>query len=107
MKWVMIAVAAVALAGCTKSVSEMSYTEMKQYVAQLEDKCRKQGVPQNEIRICVEQEGRADQARRMKQRQIGAAISQASADYGRSMQANRPVNCTSTGYGNTVRTTCY
>ncbi|MGN6535216.1 MAG: hypothetical protein ACTHKQ_05725 [Mesorhizobium sp.] len=104
---IVAAMAALALSGCTKSVSEMSYTELKQYASNMVEKCQKQKVPKNELEACAMQEMRADQSRRMRQREIGAAISQASADYNRSIQANRPVNCTSTGYGNMVRTTCY
>lgn len=107
MKLAAVVCASLLLAGCTKSTSEMSYTELKQYASQMVEKCQKQGVPQNEIEACAMQEMRADQARRMKQKQMGAAISQASADYNRSVQANRPINCTSTGGYGMVRTTCY
>ena len=106
MKWVFI-IAALFAAGCTQSVNEMSYSQLQAYAAQMVEKCQKQGVPDSQMRACAEQEMRADQSRRMKQRQFGAAMAQASADYNRSLQANRPINCTSTGFGNTVRTTCY
>lgn len=97
----------IAFVGCTQTIDEMSYTQLQSYVASMADKCREQGVPESQMEACVQQEVRADQSRRRKQRQFGAALSQASAEYGRSVQANRPVNCTSTGFGNTVRTTCY
>ena len=106
-KMMLLAAMAVSLTGCTKSVSEMSYPELKQYASGMVEKCQKQGVPKAELEACAMQEMRADQSRRQRQREIGAAISEAGADYNRSLQANRPVNCTSTGYGNMVRTTCY
>lgn len=106
MKWVVV-VFAVALAGCTQTVDEMSYTQLQQYAAQMVEKCQKQGVPDTHLQACAEQEMRADQSRRRKQRQIGEAISAAGEGYSRSAQANRPIHCTSTGYGNQVRTTCY
>lgn len=105
MRWIIFA--ALALAGCTTSVDEMSYSQLQEYATRMAEKCQEQGVPEEELQACAEQEIRADQARRMKQRRLGAAISQASAEYGRSVHANRPVNCTSTGYGNMIRTTCY
>lgn len=105
MRWIIFA--ALALAGCTTSVDEMSYSQLQQYATRMAEKCQEQGVPAEQMDACVEQEIRADQARRMKQRRIGAAISRASAEYGRNVQANRPVNCTSIGYGNMIRTTCY
>ncbi len=108
MKWAIIAVAAVTVSGCTKSVSEMSYTELKQYTASLVKRCEMQGVPQAELKDCVRQEFSADYTRRMKQEEIATAIAGASADYSRSVQANRSraVRCTSTGNGYTVTTTC-
>lgn len=115
MKWITVTCAAMLLTACTQSVDEMSYTQLKQYAEQMVEKCKKQGIPDAELEACARQEIRADQSRRVRQRQIGAAISQASADYGRNaqaaaqanMHANRSVNCTSTRFGNTVRTNCY
>lgn len=112
MKWVIVA-CAIALAGCeTKSVDEMSYTEVKQYAGELMERCRAQGAAAgNEMQMCINQEARADEMKRRKaiqtRRQIGAAIAAGADGYARGSQANRSVNCTSTGYGNTVRTTCY
>jgi hypothetical protein len=95
-------------AGCTKSVDEMTYSELRSYAAQMEERCRKQGVVSApEMQACVSQEARADQSRRMKQRQIGDAISAAGDEMSRNARANRPINCTSTGMGNMVRTTCF
>lgn len=107
MRWVVAVVTAVMVTGCTKSVSEMNYTELREYAASLLERCRAQGVPDAELEFCAQQEFRLDQAKRARQREIGAAIAKASADYNRSVQANRPINCTSTGYGGFVRTTCY
>lgn len=106
MKWVIVA-CAIALAGCTQSVDEMSYTQLQAYATSMVEKCQKQGVPDEQLRACAEQEMRADQARRMRQRQFGAALSQASADYGRSMQANRPVTTNCHRFGNNVSCTSY
>jgi len=106
-KTMLLAAMAALLAGCTTSIDEMSYPQRQKYVAGMVDKCRKEGVPDAEMNACVQQEVTADQSRRMRQKQVGAAIAGASQSYGRYLQANRPVNCTSTGYGNTVRTTCY
>lgn len=106
---ILLLACAVALAGCsTKSIDEMSYTEVKAYGAVLHKKCVDQGVkPGPEMQLCINQEARADQSRRQKQKEIGAALAGAGEAYSQSMQANRTVNCTSTGYGNTVRTSCY
>lgn len=106
MKWLLL-ISTILCAGCTKSVSEMSYTEFREYVGQLAERCRQQGAPEAEMELCIRQEATADQARRQKQREIGAAIAAGAQEYNRSMQASRPINCTSTGYGNTVRTRCY
>lgn len=108
MKRVVLLAAALAIAGCTKTVDEMSYSEVKEYAAKMHERCVKQGVkPGPEMQTCINQEARADQARRARQRQIGAAIADAGDNYSRSVQANRPINCTSTGGYGTVRTTCY
>jgi hypothetical protein len=106
-KTVIVAAMAALVAGCTQSIDEMSYSQRQKYVASMADKCRKEGVSDAEMTACVQQEVSADQSRRMRQKRVGAAIAGASQAYGNSLQANRPVNCTSTGYGNMVRTTCY
>lgn len=118
---VLAIVPVLALAACTQSVNEMSYSQLQAYAASMVEKCQKQGVPDDQLRACAEQEMRADQARRMRQRQFGAALAGASQAYGNSMQqqaaiaaASRPVTCTSTpnsswvgGPVSSVRTTCY
>lgn len=106
MKWA-LGVALLALAGCTTSTDEMSYSQLQAYAATMVEKCQKQGVPDEQLQACAEQEMRADQARRMRQRQFGAALSQASADYGRSVQANRPVTTNCHRFGNNVSCTSY
>src|SRR5690606_1647792 len=117
-RWAMkriVVVAALFVAGCTQSVSEMSYSQLQAYSARMVEKCQKQGVPQSQMQARSEQEIHADQSRRMKQRQFGAAISGASQAYGQGMQsAARPVTCTSTpsstwvgAPASSVRTTCY
>src|SRR5690606_6305693 len=106
------------LSACTQTVDEMSYSQLQAYATQMVEKCQKQGVPDAQLEACAHQEIRADQARRMKQRQIGAAIAGAGDAYGQSMQRsaamNRAVTCASTprsswvgGPVSSVRTTCY
>lgn len=113
MKRLALLVAALAVAGCeTKSVDEMSYSEVKQYAAELLERCKKQGAsPGNEMQMCINQEARADEVKRRKaiqtRRQIGAAIAAAGDGYARGSQANRAVNCTSNRVGTYVYTNCY
>lgn len=112
MRWIVL-LAPLALVSCqSKSVSEMSFSEVRQYAAELMERCKEQGAqPGEEMQMCIDQEALADETKRRRsiatRQAIGAAISQASADYGRSVRANRPINCTSIGYGNMVRTDCY
>lgn len=105
----LLVVGLVALAGCsTKSMNEMNYSELKAYAVEMQARCAKQGVKSDkEMKLCMNQEAMADQSRRQRQKEFGAALSQASQAYSQSYNANRSVNCTSTGYGNMVRTTCY
>lgn len=102
-------VGVVALAGCsTKSMNEMNYSELKAYAVEMQARCQKQGVKgEQEMKLCINQEAMADQGRRQRQKQFGAALAGASQAYGQSMQANRPVNCTSSRIGNQVYTNCY
>lgn len=101
-------VAALLASGCsTKQMDEMSYTELREYAATMLEKCKEQGVPEAELEACARQEARADQSRRMRQRAIGEAISEAGDSYSRSAAANRPVSCTSTRAGSMINTTCY
>lgn len=100
------------LCGCqSKSVDEMSYTEVRQYAGQLVERCRKQGAKVGmEMQTCINQEARSDEAKRrnaIQTRQaIGAALAEAGQAYDRSIQANRPVNCTSNRVGTSVYTSC-
>src|SRR5690606_28209657 len=107
-----------AVGGCTTTVEEMSYTQLQEYATGMAEKCRKMGVPDEQLEACAVQEISADQARRRKQRQLGAAIAGASQAYGNALQqsaySNRMVTCTSTPSGSwvggpvsQVRTTCY
>ncbi|RWM76489.1 MAG: hypothetical protein EOR81_22825 [Mesorhizobium sp.] len=91
------------IAGCqTKPLSEMSYAESKQYVAQLIDRCQKEGVTsRQEMELCVHQEARADEAKRVNaiatRRAIGRALQAAAASQPRTTTCNRfgnTVNCT-------------
>lgn len=60
-----------ALSACTKTVDEMSYSEVKEYAAEMHKKCLAQGVKDGpEMQLCINQEARADQSRRIRQRQI-------------------------------------
>ena len=111
------------IGGCqTKSVNEMSYTEVKQYAASLVARCKAEGAkPGAETQACINQEARADEYRRVKNIQTRRRIGAALADAGEGMQRNaaimstpRPLNCTSTpssswvgGPVGQVRTTCY
>jgi hypothetical protein len=111
-KTVIVAAMAALVAGCqSKPSAEMSYSELKQYAGSLVERCRKQVSSESEMQACINQEARSDEYKRRQavetRKAIGRAIASGSQAYGRSLQANRPVNCTSTGYGNTVRTTCY
>lgn len=116
----LLLVGLVVLAGCsTKSMNEMNYSELKAYAVEMQTRCEKQGVKgDQEMKACINQEAMADQSRRQRQKQFGAALAGASQAYGNSMQrsaaVNRPVTCNSTGNSswvggpiNSVRTTCY
>lgn len=109
-------------AGCqTKSVNEMSYTEVKEYAGKLHERCVKQGAKEGaDMQMCINQEARSDEAKRIKNKEMAQAIGQALSDTGDQMQANarnqalvnamnRPVNCTSrrSYAGGPVYTSCY
>jgi len=120
MRWAVLLAASVCLASCqSKSVSEMSYTEVKAYAQQLLERCKKQGAgPGAETQACINQEALADENRRLNairtQQAVGNALAAAGAGMQRSATMNRQVYCTSTpsstwvgGPVSTVRTTCY
>ena len=108
------ALGALGLGGCqtTKPPNEMSYVELKQYAASLVERCKQEGAkPGAETQACVNQEARADEAKRTKsdqqRRAFGLALANASRAYGNSLQANRPVTCNTSRYGNYATTRCY
>lgn len=113
MRIIIIFFAAALLTGCqTKSVEEMSYSELREYALSIHKRCEAQGVvSESEMRLCMNQELTADATKRRKAIQTGRAISQALASTGENMQRNaamnRPINCTSTGFGNTINTRCF
>jgi hypothetical protein len=110
-----LAVAALmTLAGCqTKPIEQMSYTEVRQLAGEIAKRCNDQGVkgPSREFSACTQQEITREASLRQenaeRRQRVGAALSQAGQNYNRSVQANRPVNCTSNMMGNSVSTTCY
>jgi hypothetical protein len=108
-----IFLAAAILAGCqSKPVSEMSYAEVKQYGAELIARCKAEGAkPGAETQACINQEARADEAKRQNaaatRQAVGMALAGASLSYGQSLQANRPATCYTSGYGYGITTTCY
>lgn len=93
------------LSGCqSKSVNEMGYAEMNQYVAKLIDRCQKEGVTsRQEMELCVHQEARADEAKRVdfiaRRRAIGRALQAAA--------ANQPKQTTCSTFGTMTNCTTY
>jgi hypothetical protein len=106
-------VSAIALAGCeTKLPSEMSHTETKQLAQQIYQRCLDQGVAPGsaEMDVCTKHETYREIDQRLNNRatarEIGGGLQQAADNYNRARQ-RRPVTCTSTAVGPTVRTTCF
>ena len=90
---------AAALGGCqtTKSPSEMSYAELKQYSAALVERCRQEGAkPGAETQACVYQEARADEANRQdsirRRRAFGVALAQAGNNFQRSAETQAQIS---------------
>jgi hypothetical protein len=106
-------VSASALAGCeTKLPSEMSHTEAKQFAQQIYQRCLDQGVVPgtDEMNVCTKHESYREIDQRFKNRatvrEVGRGLQNAADNYNRANQ-QRPVTCTSTAAGPTIRTTCY
>lgn len=74
-------VAALALAGCTQTVEEMSYSERKALAEQIVQRCYAQGVKSGtpEMALCTQAESQREQATRSRK----AAVEDA-------RRANRP-----------------
>lgn len=74
MRSLFFGLAVLTLAGCqqNKPVSELSYTELKQVAAQIEQRCVDQGAPRGSSGwdMCIKQEATRETARRNRARQI-------------------------------------
>lgn len=94
MKWVIVA-CAIALAGCNKTVAEMSYTERQKLAQELVKRCHSQGVKDGtaEMNTCLGAEAQSETARRERRARRADAI-----------LASRPMT-TCTPSGNSV--VCY
>lgn len=108
----MLMVSVIALAGCeTKLPSEMSHTEAKQFAQQIYQRCLDQGVVPGteEMNVCTKHESYREIDQRFKNRatvrEVGRGLQNAADNYNRANQ-QRPVTCTSTAAGPTIRTTC-
>lgn len=101
------------LAGCTKTVEEMSYSERQNLASELVKRCVEQGVKvgTKEMNSCTFVEAQREiYGRRTKasnEREAFARLGRGMQAYGAASQANRPVNCTSRRIGYTVSTSCY
>ena len=114
--WVRCAAAlgsAVVLGGCETTLpTEMSHTEAKQLAQTIIQRCLDQGVAQGsaEMDVCTKHETYREIDKRLANRaaveEIGRGVQTAADNYNRATQ-RRPVTCTSTAMGPTVRTTCY
>ena len=82
----------------------MSYTQARQYVAMLIDRCQKEGVrSKRDMEVCVRQEAGADEAARKKRREFGRALQAA----GHAIESSRPRTTTCSGFGNMVTGNTY
>jgi len=113
MGYVAAVVSAIALGGCETTLpSEMSHTEAKQLAQQIIQRCLDQGVDPRtpEMDVCTNQETHREISKRFRNRaavrEVALGIQNAADNYNRASQ-RRPVNCTSTAVGHTVRTTCF
>ena len=99
-----------ALAGCETTLpSEMSHTEAKQFAEKIIQSCVDQGVVpgSSEMDVCTRHESYREIDKRLENRativEVGRGLQKAADNYNR----QRPVSCTSTQVGPTVRTTCF
>ena len=113
MRFVLLIAAVSGLAACEKPVEQMGYAERVQLVEQIIQRCEALGIPRNspQMQQCgdaeIEKEVTTRNANVAARRNAGLAMTQASANYNRSMAAQR-MNCTHTpGYGGSVTTSCY
>jgi hypothetical protein len=114
MKTILVIAAVAAVAGCqTKPVSEMSYSELMATSREIQQRCEAQGAihPSPEFELCIKQEVRREHATRASNRAraqaFGEALAEGSQQFGASVSASRPVNCTSNRVGTSVYTNCF
>ncbi|WP_156381295.1 hypothetical protein [Aminobacter sp. DSM 101952] len=112
-RYVAIMISAIALAGCETTLpTEMSHTEAKQFAQQIYQRCLDQGVDPRaaEMDVCTKHEAYREIDKRLSNRatmrEIGSGLQVAADNYNRANQ-QRPVTCSSTAVGHTVRTTCF
>ena len=108
-----IVVSAVGLAGCETTLpSEMSHTEAKKLAHRIYQRCLDQGVNPGttEMDVCTKHESYREIDKRLSNRatmsEIASGLQSAADNYSRAKQ-RRPVTCSSTVIGPTVRTTCF
>jgi len=98
-----------ALCACqSKPVTEMSYSELRAYAADLNKRCYEQGVKTKaELQMCVRQEAISDEANRRNAIETRRRIGRSLANMGAAMEASRPVttNCSRTTWGSVSCTT--
>lgn len=109
MKWAIgVALLALALTGCTKTVQEMSYSERKALAGEIVQRCIKQGIDprSKEMDACTYAEAQREVTTRnmnyIRERQAAAAIGQGLQNAGQSYNQaaansaamNRTVTCT-------------
>lgn len=116
--------ALVGLAGCTKTVQEMSYSERKALAGEIVQRCIKQGVDprSKEMDACTYAEAQREVTTRnmnyVRERQAAAAMAQGLQNAGNQMQANarnqalinamnRPVTTRCNRFGSTVTCNSY
>lgn len=69
MRWIALVVAGLTLAGCTKTVEEMGYSERKALAEQIVQRCYAQGVKSGtlEMQLCTQAETEKEVATRRRQ----------------------------------------
>lgn len=110
MRYVLGALAiAAAVSGCqSKPISEMSYTERKELVGQIIERCSAQGYPPGhpEATACHEQEALKEANTRIanteRRQRFGAAMAATGAQMQANANANRMRTTNCSAYGNSV-----
>lgn len=108
-----LVISVVTIVGCETTLpSEMSHTEAKQLAQEIIQRCLDQGVDPRttEMDVCTKHESYREIDKRLSNRaavrEIGRGIQNAADNYNRASQ-QRPVTCSGTTIGNTIRTTCF